>query len=217
MNSVRFVLIILQVDLENCTRGLIFSLDLILPAASTLTTSILNSSLNLPSSLLLTTFSSSASVTTPALYSSTYLSTTLPASSSSPSITPAQSPTQSLVKALQQPSDDCAAVGPQYIAQSNEGMLNQKSTNKVFDVYCNTDFVRGDFMSFYSPSLTTCIKGCVSYNAWQIYNNFPRGLNCSGVTYVTQVVFWDNCFLKAAGTISVMSESASVAYAKLRA
>lgn len=147
-----------------CTMGRIFSLDLILPADSRLTTNILNSSLNLPSSLLLATFSSSALITTSAFYLSTSPSTTLPALSSSPSITPVQSPNP--LSKLYSSQATTAQLSGLNTSQSNQGMLNQKSTNIVFDVYCNTDFVDGDFMSFYSPSLTTCIKGCVLYNDW---------------------------------------------------
>ncbi len=161
-------------------------------------TSILNSCLTLPP------------------YSPTYPSTTRSNSSSSPSRTLVQSPIQSFIKPLQEPSDDCGAVQPQYIAASSSQEL-LRNEPKVFDVYCKTEALDGDFMSFYSPSLITCIDGCAAYNTWQITNSLPRTLNCSSVRYSLRIGIWGNCFLKQAGNILRMSESAVATYAKLRA
>lgn len=174
-----------------------FSRDLIPPAAFRLTTSILNSCLNVPA------------------YTPTDPSATWSALSSSPSRTSVQFPIQSLVQPLQQPSDDCGAVQPQYTPPYSVQEL-PLNIQKVFDVYCKINAVDGDFMSFYSPSLTTCIDGCAAYNTWQITNSLPRALNCSGVTYTIRMGKWGNCFLKQAGNVLRMSESAACTYAKLR-
>lgn len=167
------------------------------PAAIRLTTGILNSCLNVPA------------------YTPTDPSATWPTSFSSPSITSVQFPIQSLVQPLQQPSDDCGAVQPQYTPPHSVQEL-ARNIAKVFDVYCKINAVDGDIMSFYSPSLTTCIDGCAAYNTWQITNSLPRTLNCSGVTYAIRVGIWGNCYLKQAGNVLRMSESADYTYAKLR-
>lgn len=203
---------------------------------------ILISSLNLSSSLMLATLSSSTFTTIPSLSSPTLpledlrtlsassLTTisslssptspqdNLPTLSPSTSTTSFGSPTQTLgVKTLPQPSNDCEAIGPQYTAElREERFLRDGITNTVFEIYCKTDLNVGAFMSFYSPSITTCIDGCAAYNAWQIYHNYPRGLNCSGVTYGIKRAGYGNCILKAPGIIAAPFESADWAYAKLK-
>lgn len=52
-----------------------------------------------------------------------------------------------------------------------------------FDIFCNTGFNGGNFMTFYSPSLITCINGCATFNYWQIMNGNIGTMNCSGVKY----------------------------------
>lgn len=141
----------------------------------------------------------------PTLSSST--STTSPGSS-------AQTPGAIL---LLQPRDDCDAIRPKYTAKlSEDKFLRSGIGDTVFDIYCQTDLDVGAFMSFYSPSITTCIDGCAAYNAWQIYHNFPRGLNCSGVTYGIKQAGYGNCLLKAAGVVAALKGSTQFAYAKLQ-
>lgn len=128
-----------------------------------------------------------------------------------------ESPLESqVIKPLPQPNDDCTALAPQYISKATNGIIGGKTTDSEFDIVCNTNYQNGDFMSFYSPSLTTCIDGCALYNAWQIFYNYPRGLNCSGVTYVSDIMDWGNCFLKDAGYTSVLTQQNNITYAKLK-
>ena len=74
-----------------------------------------------------------------------------------------------------------------------------------FDIFCDTDFLGGDFMSVYAARLNVCMGACSNYNYWTTLNHnywttlnhFNSGTNCSAVT-------WDyfattesaNCYLK---------------------
>lgn len=96
----------------------------------------------------------------PSLYSSATSATSSPTSSSS-----TQFP---VVQPLQQPGNDCEAIGPQYTIHN----INKNYPTVQFNVSCNIQFEQGDFMSFYSPSITTCMHGCAMFNYLQtVYNN----------------------------------------------
>ena len=135
--------------------------------------------------------------------SSASTSATSPSSSSSP-----QFP---VVKQLEKPNNDCEAIGPQYTIRTMKG----KVINAQFNVSCNTQFANGDFMSFYSPSLTTCMQGCAMFNYWQTLNNNHRDLNCSGVTYLPGTFEDGNCWLKPWGYKTAITQLENSTYARL--
>lgn len=123
-------------------------------------------------------------------------------SPSAPASTLATSPSSSsflpqfpVVNPLEKPNNDCEAIGPQYNISNMKG----KYINANFNVSCNTQFTNCDFMSFYSPSLTTCMQGCVMFNYWQTINDNYLKLNCSGVTYLLGTFEGGNCWLKPWG------------------
>lgn len=149
------------------------------------------------SSSAVSTASSSISSAT----SSTSLSTISPASNQIP-----------VVEALQKPNNDCEALQPLYTIKTIDG----KTINAQFDISCNTDFVGGSFIEFYSPSLTTCIQGCALFNYWQTKNTVSTNPNCSDVTYWPEIVENGNCWLNTSGYPSVASRKNNSAYAKLR-
>ncbi len=168
--------------------------------------------INDSSSLSSTAFPSST-ITCPAISS--------PATSSSRTSSPAtSSPTSSssstkfpVVKQLVQPDNDCEAIGPQYTIRIRT--FRGDTVNTQFNVSCNTQFNAGDFMSFYSPSLTTCMHGCAMFNYWQtVYNNHLE-LNCSGVTYLPGAYGEGNCWLKPWGYTTVVTEQQNSSYARL--
>lgn len=151
-----------------------------------------------------------------AFLSSTAVSTTsssissVTSSTSSSTISPASTQI-SVVEPLQQPKNDCEALQPLYTIKTIDG-----KTNAQFDISCNTDFVGGSFIEFYSPSLTTCVQSCALFNYWQTKNGFYTDTNCSSVTYWPEIVENGNCWLKVSGYPSVTSPKNNGAYAKLR-
>ena len=132
-------------------------------------------------------------------------------SSATSSPTPSSSTQFPVVKQLLQPDNDCEAIGPQYTIDTIRG----KTVNWQFNVSCDTQFAQGDFMSFYSPSLTTCMHGCAMFNYWQtIYKNHLE-LNCSGVTYLPGKSDEGNCWLKPWGYTTATTQLKNSAYARL--
>lgn len=136
--------------------------------------------------------------------SSTSTSATSPPTSSSLTQFP-------VVKQLEKPNNDCEAIGPQY----KISMMKGKVINALFNISCNTQFGQGDFMSFYSPSLTTCMQGSAMFNYWQsVYNN-QLELNCSGVTYLPGTFEEGNCWLKPWGYTTATTQQENSSYARL--
>ena len=70
-------------------------------------------------------------------------------------------------------------------------------------------------MSFYSPNLITCIRGCAMFNYWQTHNVNLANFNCSGVAYWSGYHEGGNCWLKQGGYMITESQVKNVAYAKL--
>lgn len=142
---------------------------------------------------------------------SAFLSSTAALATSSTTSSPTVFP---IVEPLQHPNNDCEAVQPQYTIETAKG----KSINATFDVSCDTEFHGGDFMSFYSPSLTTCIRGCAMFNFWQTQaeNGKSEDKVCSGITYLPYSLEEGNCYLKPVGYTSVVFRKTNITYAKLR-
>lgn len=159
-----------------------------------------------PSFLILSTFST-LSLSTP-LASSTSASATSSASSSTTS--PPSTGIQ-VVGPLEKPTNDCKAVQPQYTIK----LLDGKNINAKFDVSCDTGFYGGDIMSFYSPNLITCIRGCAMFNYWQTLNVNLANFNCSGVAYWPGINEGGNCWLKLGGYLTIASQEENATYAKL--
>lgn len=155
-------------------------------------------------------FSSSSTIISPAASSRQSSSSQHPTSSSSSSSSSTSIP---VVRQLTQPDNDCEAVGSQYLVQSST--FRGETVKAQFTVSCNTDFGGGDFMSFYSPSLTTCMHGCSMFNYWQsVYKNHLE-LNCSGVTYLPANYGEGNCWLKPWGYSTARMERKNCSYAFL--
>lgn len=70
-------------------------------------------------------------------------------------------------------------------------------------------------MSFYSPSLTTCMQGCAAFNFWQTTSKNHPELNCSGVTYEPKMGEKGNCWLKSSDYTTAITSKQDTAYAKL--
>lgn len=105
-----------------------------------------------------------------------------------------------MVESLQQPRFDCPAIPSPYTVDIDKKKIGNKipSTNDAqFDIFCNTGFNGGNFMTFYSPSLITCINGCATFNYWQIMNGNIGTMNCSGVKYGLNSDSVGNCYLKS--------------------
>lgn len=137
--------------------------------------------------------------------------------SSSLSTSHSATPTSNVFAALAQPSNDCAAFSTPYTADVSENLFKLKpSTNAIFDIYCRTDYVKGDFMSFYAPSLITCMNGCATFNYWQDFNGELAKKNCSGVVYGLLLVAHGNCYLKSGGYVTTMTRNEFGTYARLR-
>lgn len=142
---------------------------------------------------------------------SAFLSSTATLTTSSTTFSPTVFP---IVEPLQHPNNDCEAIQPQYTIKS----AKRKSINATFDISCDTEFHGGDFMSFYSPSLTTCIRGCAMFNFWQRQAEKSESGNkiCSGITYLPYSIEDGNCYLKPVGYMSVVFRKSNITYAKLR-
>ena len=156
-------------------------------------------------SLLILSTVSTLSLSPSLASSSTSASTTSSASSST------TSPPSTGIQVVGLPKNDCKAVSPQYTIKSLDG----KEINAKFDVSCDTGFYGGDIMSFYSPSLITCIRGCAMFNYWQTLDVHPANLNCSGIAYWPGINEEGNCWLKPGGYISIASQEKNATYAKL--
>ncbi len=145
-----------------------------------------------------------------AFFSST---ASLAASSTTSSITSSTTPFP-VVEPLPPPNNDCEAVQPQYTIKNAKGKL----INATFDVICDTNSPGGDFLSFYSPSVTTCIRACAVFNVLQTETETGKsgGKNCSAIVYSPTFTVDGNCFLKPEGFVSVASRKTNVTYARLK-
>lgn len=126
-------------------------------------------------------------------------------------------PTSTVVATLAKPANDCAAFGTPYIANVSTGKFDtQTALDAVFDIYCKTDYVKGDFTSFYAPLLLTCMNGCALFNDWQNFNGNLAKMNCSGVVYGLRLDVYGNCYLKSGGHLTTMTRDENSTYASLR-
>lgn len=71
-------------------------------------------------------------------------------------------------------------------------------------------------MTFYSPSLITCMNGCATFNYWQIMNGDIGRMNCSGVKYGLNSDSVGNCYMKRGGYQTDMFHGVNMTYARLR-
>lgn len=177
--------------------------------ASLLTVNTLSNSTRFPTSEA-AFLSSAATLAT----SSTTSSSTSPSTSSSTSSVTSTTKPIHVVEPLQDPNNDCEAVQPLYTIDTLKG----ESVNATFDVSCETEFFGGDFMIFYSPSVTTCIRGCAMFNRLrtQTENGTSGDVICSGVVYLASNLIDGNCHLKPVGYTSVVARKTNSTYAKLR-
>lgn len=130
------------------------------------------------------------------------------------SITSSETPLP-VVETLPLPNNDCGAVQPQYTIENVRGKL----ANATFDISCDTLSSGIDLLSFYSPSVTTCIRACAIFNIYQTLTEPGRSVaakNCSAIIYSPTFTVDGNCFLKQDGIPSVETRKANVTYAKLR-
>lgn len=149
----------------------------------------------------------------PSRFSTTSPCSTITSPATSSPTSPSSSTPVPVIKQLMPPENDCGAVVPQYTVHALT--FRGDTVNAQFSVSCDADLGGGDFMSFYSPSLTTCMHGCAMFNYWQtVYKNHLE-LNCSGVTYIPGAFAEGNCWFKPWGYNTAVTAKKSCSYARL--